>query len=186
MKPSIAMLLCAAGAVACAHSGRSQSASNTGYAPSSQRVETAQVRESAPTQPGLPTNTPPLAPPTVPATPPPDQTPLTLTPASGVGSPRAQFVPGDAVPSNAASGSAASSDKAESGQDQESIREIRAALASDRTLASAAPQLTIVAKKGRVWLRGQVNTAAQRAGIERAARQAAGVFSVNNELTVSE
>jgi hypothetical protein len=180
MKPSIVMLLCAAGALACSHTSRSPSAASTSSSAPA-RVETAQVSQSAPTERGIPTNTPPVAPPTAPVVPPPDQTPFTLTPASGVGSPRtasAQLVPS---PSTEASG-----DRGDNAQDQESIREIRAAMASDRALASVASQVKIVAKKGRVWLRGQVSTSAQRASIERAARQAAGVFSVNNELTVME
>jgi osmotically-inducible protein OsmY len=77
-------------------------------------------------------------------------------------------------------------DKSDSAQDQDSIREIRALLGADKMLAAIAPRVTIVARNGRVWLRGQVNTAEQRAGIERAARQAAGVIDVNNELVVME
>jgi len=46
--------------------------------------------------------------------------------------------------------------------------------------------VTIVARNGRVWLRGQVNTAAQRAAIEKAARRAVGVIGVNNELVAME
>ncbi len=182
MKPSIAMLLCAAGAVACSHTSRPPSSASSGAPPSpSGRVETAQVSEYAPPERGIPTNTPPVTPPAPPVTPPPDQTPLTLTltPASGVGSPRTTSA--QLVPSPEASG-----DRGDNAQDQESIREIRAAMASDRALASVASQVTIVSKKGRVWLRGQVSTSAQRAGIEKAARRAAGVFSVNNELTVME
>jgi hypothetical protein len=178
MKASIAILLCGAGALACARTSRPPStASASPTAP--QRVETAQVSESAPPQPGIPSNAPPVAPPTPPVAPPPDQTPLTLTPASGMGGPRtasAQLVPSAQAPG----------DRADNSQDQESIREIRAAMASDRMLSPVASKVTIVAKKGRVWLRGQVNTSAQRAGIERVTRQAAGVFSVNNELVVME
>ncbi|HKY37970.1 MAG TPA: BON domain-containing protein [Polyangiaceae bacterium] len=178
MKTSIALVLCAAGALACARSSRPPTQPSGWNAPSTTgRVETAQVSESAPLQGGIPTNTPPVAPPAPPVAPPPDQTPL--TPASGVGSPRTTSA--QLVPSTEASG-----DRADNAQDQESIREIRSALASDRTLAPIASQVTIVAKKGRVWLRGQVSTSAQRTGIERATRQAAGVFSVNNELTVME
>ena len=178
MKVPITLVLCAAGAIACAHD-KPPRAATTSVAPTAQgRVETAQVSEYAPPAPGIPTNGPPVAPPAAPLAPPPDQTPITLTPASGVGAPRtasAQLVPTELA-----------HDKPASAQDQESIREIRALLAADQTLASIAPRVTIVARNGRVWLRGQVNTAEQRAGIERAALRAAGVIGVNNELVVME
>jgi len=77
-------------------------------------------------------------------------------------------------------------DQATSPQDQQSVREIRELLAADPGLASIAPRLVIVARRGRVWLRGQVNTATQRAAIEKAARQAGGVIDVKNELVVLE
>jgi hypothetical protein len=181
MKTSIVVLLCMAGALGCSRTSRPSQPPTSGWntpAPG-QRVETAQVSESAPPQQGIPTNTPPVAPPAAPIVPPPDQTPMTLTPASGVGSPRTATA--QLVPSTQASG-----DRGDNAQDQEAIREIRAAMASDRALSPTLSQVTIIAKKGRVWLRGQVSTSAQRAGIEKAARQAAGVFSVNNELTVLE
>ena len=176
MKLSITVLLCAAGAVACSHDSRPQSVASA--APSTGRVETAQVSESAPIAPGIPKNSPPVAPPAPAAAPAPDQTPLGLTPASGAGSPRT--VAGALVPTDPAR------DKAESAADQESIREIRALLASDHALASIAPQVTIFARNGRVSLRGQVNTAEQRAAIEKAARRAGGVINVKNELVVME
>lgn len=177
MKVPITLVLCAAGAIACTHERPPQSAAASAPAPEG-RVETAQVSEYAPPAPGIPTNNPPIAPPAAPLAPPPDQTPVTLTPASGIGTPRsasAQLVPSDPA-----------RDKSDSAQDQDSIREIRELLAADKALASIAPRVTIVARNGRVWLRGQVNTAEQRAGIERAARQAAGVIGVNNELAVME
>jgi osmotically-inducible protein OsmY len=80
--------------------------------------------------------------------------------------------------------SAPQGDKPHTISDQESIREIRARLAEDRALAPMAERVKIVARSGRVWLRGQVNTAEQRAAIEKAARRAAGVIDVNNELVV--
>lgn len=101
-----------------------------------------------------------------------------LTPASSVGSTRpvsAQLVSTDPV-----------GDKAETAQDQESLREIRALLASDKALTTTSSQVIIIARDGRVWLRGQVNTAGQRAGVEKAARRAVGVLDVKNELVVLE
>jgi osmotically-inducible protein OsmY len=75
---------------------------------------------------------------------------------------------------------------ADTEQDHQSIREIREAIASDKSLSLAAKEVTIVARNGRVWLRGHVTTADERAAIERAARQAAGVMEVHNELVVTE
>jgi hypothetical protein len=77
-------------------------------------------------------------------------------------------------------------DKADTDADRESVREIRALLAADKSLTASAQQLVVVAKNGRVRLSGQVNTAEQRAAIERAARQAANVRDVRNELVVLE
>src|SRR5215211_5198975 len=126
MKTSIAILLWAAGALACSRaSGPPSTSSASTAARPAPRVETAQVSESAPTQPGIPTNNPPIAPPIPPPAVEPDQTPLTLTPANGVGAPRtasAQLVPS----------TASSQDRSDSAEDQESMREIRAALASNR------------------------------------------------------
>jgi BON domain len=181
MKVKIAMLLLAAGGLACSRQNEPPQVAAAAPAPAVPlppgEREMAPTSESAPVATGLPTSTPQVAPPTVPASPPADQTPLTLTPASGTSPPRAsaQLVP----PSSAR-------DKPKSSDDQESIREIRALLASDRNLAPFAPRVAIVARDGRVWLRGQVNTAEQRAAIEKLARQAAGVINVDNELVVSE
>jgi osmotically-inducible protein OsmY len=102
-----------------------------------------------------------------------------MKPASGTGSARtasAQLVPSTPSPD----------DQAKSTQDEESIREIRALLAADPALSPMASRLVIVARNGRVWLRGQVNTAAQRAAVEKAARQAGGVINVKNELIALE
>jgi osmotically-inducible protein OsmY len=141
------------------------------------------VSESAPLQAGIPAAPPALAPPAPVVTPPPDQTSLTLTPAAGAGSARsgsAALVATPGAPSDPAR------DKGDSAQDQESIREIRQLLASDKSLAALAPHVTIVARSGRVWLRGQVSTNEQRAGLEKLARKAGNVVNVNNELVVME
>ena len=181
MKLSITVWLGAAAAVACSHDTRPQTIATAPPAPV--RVETAQVSEAAPPEPGIPTRAPNVAPPAPAVAPPPDQTPLTLTPASGFGAPRRGSAALVAAPAAAADVAA---DKAESAQDRESIREIRELMAADATVAAIAPQVTIVARNGRVWLHGQVSTGAQRAAIEKAARRAGGVLNVNNELAVME
>ncbi|MES1182799.1 MAG: BON domain-containing protein [Myxococcales bacterium] len=181
MKWSTAICLCCTSAslLACSHETPVRTAPAAPPAPpptAISRLEEAPVKESQPTQSGIPTTAPPVAPPVAPPPAvPPDQ--VSMTPASGTGSARmAALVPA----------AAARDDKADGAQDQESIREIRALVAADPTVASTASQLVIVARSGRVWLRGQVNTAAQRAAIEKAARQAAGVVNVKNELVVLE
>ena len=63
---------------------------------------------------------------------------------------------------------------------------IRALLAADKSLSTTARQITIVAAKGRVRLTGQVNTAEERAAIERSARKAANVIDVKNQLVVMQ
>lgn len=179
MKLSIAALLCGTCALACARANPSPAApAAPAAAPAPTRVETAQVAESAPPEPGIPKNAPTPAPPVLPVAPSPDQTPLTMTPASGSEPPR--------TTSAALVATDGARDKPESTQDQESIREIRALLAADRSLAPLSKQVTIVVKHGRVSLRGQVNTAEQRAAIEKVARQAVGVINVKNELAVME
>jgi hypothetical protein len=100
-----------------------------------------------------------------------------LTPASAVGParPTMGFVPIDSR-----------RDKPESHQDVESILEIRQLLAADTTLSPAARNITIVARDGRIWLRGSVSTAHERAASERSARKAVHVIDVRNELSVME
>jgi osmotically-inducible protein OsmY len=75
-------------------------------------------------------------------------------------------------------------DQSETSADAESIREIRALLAADKALSPTARQVNIVAANGRVRLTGQVNTAEERAAVERAARKAANVIDVRNQLVV--
>ena len=179
MKSSFVLGFCCVVALACSRESPPRSAATpapTPAPPAISRLEDAPVQASHPTEQGIPAGpavAPPVAPPAVPT----DQ--VSLTPASGNGPARtasAALVPSAPTPD----------DKAESTQDRESIREIRALVASDPALASSAPHLVIVARGGRVWLRGQVNTAVQRAAIEKAARQAGGVVDVRNELAVLE
>jgi hypothetical protein len=128
-----------------------------------QRPTTAQPA-AAPAPPPLATDT---TPPSV----------APMTPASGVGDarPTAAFVPMNPE-----------RDKPSSKADVESILEIRQLLGADKTLSESARNITIIVKEGRVWLRGTVTTAAERASIERAARQAVNVVQVRNELSVME
>lgn len=166
-------LLCtAAGMLACAH--EPPPAAPT---PATLPTQTALVESAPSSEPGLvsiPTNNPHVAAPVAPPTRAPEDVPL--TPSAGNGEPR----PVSAGPVT----HDASLDKAESAEDRESVSEIRALLAADASLSSTARQVTVVARHGRVWLRGQVNTAEERAAIERSARKAANVRDVRNELLV--
>ena len=169
MKLSITVLLCvAAGSLACSQEKPPQSA-NAAW-----RAQTKPAPLPTSLDPLAPTTTARTAEPTPAAVP---EEPL-LTPASGFGEPRttsAQFVPGDLA-----------MNQADTPEDQESIREIRTALAADKSLSESARRVSVIARHGRVWLRGQVSTTAERAAIERAARQAVGVIGVRNELAVME
>jgi hypothetical protein len=183
MKASTALLFLLLGTGACASQATRQAAGPPSTRPAPvaaapiAQLETAPVRESTPPSSGIP-DSPQVAPPKQSAAPSTADTPL--TPASAVGEPR----PVPAAASLVQSGPAR--DKADSAADQESIQEIRALLAADTTLSVPSSQVTILVRNGRVWLRGQVNTAQQRTGIERAARRAGGVLDVKNELVVME
>jgi|SRR6478752_2830081 len=174
MKQSITILLLASTTTwACSHESRPE----TAHAPSTSAMQTALVSTAQPTEsgaPSIPTNNPAVRAPVAPAAMPPEQVPLTAS--SGLGAPRP--VAAGLVASDPAL------DKPESRDDEESIREIRALLAADKSLSPTARQVTIIARQGRVRLSGQVNTAEERASVERAARRAANVIDVRNELVV--
>lgn len=175
MKPSSSIVwLVVSGVFACSHESPPASAPTPATLP----TQTALVSPAPMSEPGtpgsIPTNNPLVAAPAAPSVAPPEEKPL--VPASGVAALHPDAV--QQVQSDPAR------DKADSSNDQESIREIRALLAADKSLSPTARQVTITARQGRVRLSGQVNTAAERAAVERAARQAAHVIDVRNELVV--
>lgn len=165
------------GAVACSHNQAPQAA----RAPTSTTpTQTALV---APAEPANPPLTPGAA--TIPnnpqVTPPQGSTARTavdspITMSSSFASPRPDTLPPVATDPVR--------DQSETSADAESVREIRALLAADKSLSATARQVIIVAAKGRVRLTGQVNTAEERAAVERAARRAANVIDVKNQLVV--
>ena len=173
------VLAAVVGATACSHHQPPQTAHAT---PTTMPTQTALVATTEPTQtqlvpgaasiPGDPQVAPPLAPVAKPA----DETPVTTT--SNLASPRPSSLP--AVASDPAL------DKSQTTADEESVREIRAILAADKSLSATARKITVIARNGRVRLTGQVNTAEERAAIERAARKAANVIDVKNQLVVLE
>lgn len=165
----------AVAAFACSHNQQTPPST-----PSTSATQTALVAPPEPVNapltpgaasiPGGPAVAPPQAPPRQPA----EERPVATS--SSLASPRP-----DALPPVAAD---PVRDQPESAADAESIREIRALLAADKSLSATARQITIVAAKGRVRLSGQVNTAEERAAIERSARKAANVVDVKNQLVV--
>jgi hypothetical protein len=169
----LGLLLGATGTCGCSHDSRPQSAAT----PSTSPTQTALVAAPESAQPNtlnIPANSPQVTGPTAPAAAPADEKPLTPKPGvEALGTSSAPLVAHDPA-----------LDKAEGADDRESVREIRALLAADKSLSPTARQVTIVARKGRVRLSGQVNTNEERASIERSARQAANVIDVRNELVV--
>lgn len=166
----------ATGAFACSH----QQAPRTARSPSTGATQTALVAPpqsaNTPITPGAASipNEPQVAPPQRPPIQPAEKLPIATS--AGLASPRPESLPPVATDPVR--------DQPETGADAESIREIRALLAADKSLSATARQITIVAAKGRVRLSGQVNTAEERASIERAARKAANVIDVKNQLVV--
>ncbi|HUD40800.1 MAG TPA: BON domain-containing protein [Dokdonella sp.] len=61
---------------------------------------------------------------------------------------------------------------------------VRAAIVDDETLSTAAKNVTLVAASGQVTLRGTVDSAEEKARIERLAAGVAGVTEVRNDITV--
>lgn len=174
MKPLTVPLLSAALSFACSHESRPPAEPMTASTLPTQTALVSTADPGAAAQPGaatIPTNAPsipaPVAPPTTSA----DERPLVATPP-------------EPPPGQSTQALDRELDKADSEPDRESVREIRALLASDKALSATSRRVTIFAKGGKVRLTGQVNTAEQRAAIERAARQAVNVRDVKNELVV--
>ena len=166
----------AIGAAACSHDQPPPQTART--APSPAPTQAALVAPAAEPQlvPGAATvpRDPQVASPQVPAAKPAEDSPITMS--SSFASTRPDSVPAVATDPNR--------DQSETTADAESVREIRALLAADKSLSSTARQINIVAANGRVRLSGQVNTAEERAAVERAARKAANVIDVRNQLVV--
>jgi hypothetical protein len=165
------------GAVACSHNQAPQ----TARAPTSATpMQTAPVAPAEPANPPLTPgaasipNNPQVAPPQGSTARTADDSPVTMS--SSLASPRPETLPRVATDPVR--------DQSETSADAESVREIRALLAADKSLSDTARQVTIIAAKGRVRLTGQVNTAEERAAVERAARKAANVIDVRNQLVV--
>jgi hypothetical protein len=165
----------AIGALACSHNQAPQTASTTSTTPMQTALVAPAEPANAPLAQGAASipNDAQVAPPQAPASNPADELPVT---SSSLASPRPDSLPSVATDPVR--------DQPETSADAESVREIRAVLAADKSLSATARQITIIATKGRVRLTGQVNTPEERAAVERAARKAANVIDVKNQLVV--
>jgi hyperosmotically inducible periplasmic protein len=65
-------------------------------------------------------------------------------------------------------------------------KQIRREIVKDKTLSTYAHNIKIVARDGKVTLRGPVNSDAEKTAIEQKATAIAGAGNVTNELTVKE
>jgi osmotically-inducible protein OsmY len=77
-------------------------------------------------------------------------------------------------------------DQGENASDLKITQEIRKAVVGDGSLSFTAKNVKIITVNGKVTLRGPVNTAAERATIEAAARKVAGAGRVDNQLEVAK
>ncbi len=76
-------------------------------------------------------------------------------------------------------------DQSESSEHIQRTADIRRAIVADDTLSMGAKNCKIITdESGAVWLRGVVDSQAEKDLIERLARQAAGPHSVTNELEI--
>jgi osmotically-inducible protein OsmY len=77
-------------------------------------------------------------------------------------------------------------DQGESAADRDMTQSIRKSVIADDSLSFTAKNVKIITRDGRVTLRGAVNNAAEKATIERSARELAGPKNVTNQLEVSK
>jgi hyperosmotically inducible protein len=75
-------------------------------------------------------------------------------------------------------------DQGESASDLKITQQIRKAIVGDGSLSFTAKNVKIITNNGKVTLRGPVNSAAERATIEAAARKVAGAGKVDSQLEI--
>ncbi|HEX5661081.1 MAG TPA: BON domain-containing protein [Polyangiales bacterium] len=76
-------------------------------------------------------------------------------------------------------------DQSESEPDRDLLQRIRKAVIADDSLSFDAKNVKIITRNGQVTLRGAVANAREKASIEKAARDAAGIDRVTNQLEVA-
>ena len=77
-------------------------------------------------------------------------------------------------------------DQSNSKDDVEITRKIRRSLTEDGSLSVYAHNVKIITQGGHVTLKGPVRSAAEKATVDKRARQYAGANSVANEITITE
>jgi osmotically-inducible protein OsmY len=88
--------------------------------------------------------------------------------------------PASVAQQSAAAGAAQQSNQS---SDIEITRNIRRALIKDKTLSTAAHNVTIITKGGKVTLKGRVKSDAEKQTVETAATSVAGAGNVDDQLT---
>ena len=77
-------------------------------------------------------------------------------------------------------------DQSNADNDLKLTQQIRQAVMADKSLSFTAKNIKIIAKDGKVTLRGPVKTAEERAAIEADARKAAGSAPIDNQIEVKK
>jgi osmotically-inducible protein OsmY len=88
--------------------------------------------------------------------------------------------PAGAVQQSATAGAARQSNQS---SDIDITRNIRRAVVKDKTLSTAAHNVTIITKDGKVTLKGRVKSDAEKQTVETAATSVAGTGNVDDQLT---
>jgi len=78
------------------------------------------------------------------------------------------------------------SDQSENEADRKITQQIRQAVTKDDSLSTSAQNVTIVTRDGKVTLRGTVKSDSEKQKIAEKAKQASGVKSVDNLITVKQ
>jgi osmotically-inducible protein OsmY len=94
----------------------------------------------------------------------------------------ASFSPAAAQSPSATAGAAQQSNHA---SDISITRDIRRAVIKDKSLSTAAHNVTIITKDGKVTLKGRVNSDAEKQTVDSAATAVAGSGNVDDQLTTS-
>ena len=76
--------------------------------------------------------------------------------------------------------------QAQTEKDTDLTRTIRQRLVADESLSVNAHNVKVISEQGRIVLRGPVNSASEKAKVEKIAKSVAGKTAVTNETVVSE
>lgn len=72
----------------------------------------------------------------------------------------------------------------EKSSDRETMRKIRRAIVSDKSLSTYAHNVKVISEQGKITLKGPVHSEEEKRAVEAKAVEVAGAGSVTNELTV--